>query len=87
MLLDGRCRRTLYTNVGRHIAGQIGHLKMISYMFVKLFGFGLILLGSYLIYVKRNLQDDSLLLGSGLILNGLLISTLGWIVKLDSKRK
>ena len=56
-------------------------------MSVKLFGIGVILLGLYIIYVKRQLEDDSLLLGSGLILTGLLITTIGWIVNLDSKRK
>lgn len=60
---------------------------MSNYMYVKLVGFGIILFGFYIIYVKRNLEDDSLLLGSGLILTGILLFIIGWIVNLDAKRK
>ena len=35
-------------------------------MYAKLVGIGIILFGFYIIYVKRHLEDDSLLLGSGL---------------------
>lgn len=60
---------------------------MPKYMHVKLIGIGIILFGLYMIYVKRHLEDDSLLLGSGLILTGSLLFIIGWIVKLDAKRK
>ncbi len=56
-------------------------------MYIKLLGLGLLLFGFYMIYIKRHLEDDSLLLGSGFILAGLLLIIVGWIVKLDSKRK
>ena len=56
-------------------------------MYVKLVGIGIILCGFYIIYVKRHLRDDSLLLGSGLILTGILLVIIGWIVNLDAKRK
>jgi hypothetical protein len=59
----------------------------ISLMKIKLFGFVVMVFASYLIYVKRDLHDDSLLLGSGLILTGLLIIVVGWTMQLDSKRK
>lgn len=39
-------------------------------MYVKLFGVGVMLLGTYIIYAKRHLQDNSLLLGAALILTG-----------------
>ena len=55
--------------------------------YTKLLGTGIIAIGSCLIYIKRHLQDDSLLLGTGLILIGVLILTVGWIERLDSKRK
>jgi len=60
---------------------------MPNYMYVKLVGIGIILCGFYIIYVKRHLRDDSLLLGSGLILTGILLVIIGWIVNLDAKRK
>ena len=50
-------------------------------MYVKLIGIGIILFGFYIIYVKRHLEDDSLLLGSGLILTGILLFIIGWICK------
>ena len=56
-------------------------------MSVKLVGIGIILFGFYIIYVKRHLEDDSLLLGSGLILTGILLFIIGWIVNLDARRK
>jgi hypothetical protein len=56
-------------------------------MYLKLFGIGLILFGSYLIYIKRHLSDDSQLLGTVLILAGLVIATTGWMMGLDPKRK
>ena len=56
-------------------------------MYIKLFGLGIIVFGSYLIYVKRHLEDDSLLLGSGLILAGVLITIVGWMVNLDSRKE
>jgi hypothetical protein len=56
-------------------------------MYVKLFGIGIVLLGFYLIYVKRPLEDDSLLLGAGLILTGILLFITGWIIRLDTRRK
>lgn len=56
-------------------------------MNIKLFGFGIMMFGSYLIYVKHNQGDDSLLLGSGLIFTGLLVVIIGCTVQLDSKRK
>jgi len=37
--------------------------------------------------VKRHLEDDSLLLGAGLILMGILLFVIGWIIRLDAKRK
>jgi hypothetical protein len=45
------------------------------------------LFGFYLIYVKRHLEDDSLLLGAGLILTGILLFITGWIIRLDARRK
>lgn len=56
-------------------------------MYTKSFGAGIVAFGSYLIYINRHLQDDSLLFGSGLILIGILVFTVGLIEKLDSKRK
>lgn len=56
-------------------------------MTVKLFGIGIVLFGFYIIYVKRHLEDDSLLLGAGLILTGILLYVIGWIIGLDAKRK
>ena len=56
-------------------------------MNIKLLGFGLISFASYLMYVNRNLNDDSLLLGSGLALAGLLILVVGRIAEADSRRK
>jgi hypothetical protein len=56
-------------------------------MSVKLFGIGIVLFGFYLIYVKRHLEDDSLLLGAGLILTGILLFITGWIIRLDARRK
>ncbi len=50
-------------------------------MSVKLFGIGVVLFGFYIIYVKRHLEDDSLLLGAGLILTGILLFIIGWIIR------
>ena len=55
-------------------------------MYTKLLGLGIMLFGVYIIYAKRHLEDDSLLLGSMLVLTGLLITIIGWIVKLDSRK-
>jgi len=54
-------------------------------MYVKLFGLGLMLFGIYLIYIKRHMKDDSLLLGSVLILSGALIIFVGWLAQAQRK--
>ena len=36
----------------------------------------------YIIYVKRHHEDDSVLLGAGLILTGILLFIIGWIIRL-----
>ncbi len=59
---------------------NLEYLQNANYMYVKLIGIGIILFGFYIIYVKRHLEDDSLLLGSGLILTGVLLFIIGWIV-------
>ncbi len=56
-------------------------------MYIKLLGFGLISFASYLMYVNRNINDDSLLLGSALTLAGLMLLVIGWIAEADSKRE
>jgi hypothetical protein len=56
-------------------------------MYTKLVGTGLAAMGSILIYTNRHLDDDSLLLGSGLILTGILLFTIGLLQQVDSKRK
>ncbi len=48
-------------------------------MYIKLFGLGIILFGVYLIYIKRHLEDDSLLVGSVSILSGGLVIVVGWL--------
>jgi drug/metabolite transporter (DMT)-like permease len=55
-------------------------------MYFKLFVSGIILLGSYLIYTNPDVKRDSLLLGVGIILAGVLLAVIGMIVKRDSKR-
>ena len=55
-------------------------------MRLKLFGIGVTSFGVYLIYMKRHLNDDSLLLGSALILTGILTITVGWMVRMDSRK-
>jgi len=55
-------------------------------MYIKLTGLGIALFGLFITYTNRHLEDDSLLLGSGLILTGLMIFTIKWIVRRDSKR-
>jgi len=54
-------------------------------MFIKISGLGIVVFGSLLIYIKRHLQDDSLLLGTGLILTGIFVFTIGLIVEMDSE--
>ena len=66
---------------------NLEYLQNANYMYVKLIGIGIILFGFYISYVKRHLEDDSLLLGSGLILTGILLFIIGWIVNMDAKRK
>jgi len=56
-------------------------------MYTKFFGTGLAVIGSILIYKNRHLDDDSLLFGSGLILTGVLLFTIGLLQQFDSKRK
>lgn len=57
-------------------------------MYIKLFGLGVLLFGLYIIYIKRHLDDDSLMLGSILALTGALIIIVGWLSEADfSKRK
>lgn len=55
-------------------------------MYLKLFGFGIAFFGLFLIYLNRHIEDDSLLLGSVLILTGVVLFTIKWIVRLDSNR-
>jgi hypothetical protein len=56
-------------------------------MYTKLCATGLAALGLFLIYTNRHLDDDSLLLGSGFILTGILLFAVGLLQQMDSKRK
>jgi ABC-type transport system involved in multi-copper enzyme maturation permease subunit len=50
-------------------------------MYFKLFVSGIILLGSYLIYTNPDVKRDSLLLGVGIILAGVLLTVIGMMLK------
>lgn len=61
--------------------------QIVKSMYSRLLGIAIAAFGLYLIYAKRHLQDDSLLLGTVLILAGVLMFTIGWITRMDGKRK
>ena len=61
--------------------------QIFAIMYFKLFVIGVILFGSYLIYTNPDIKNDSLLLGVGIILAGLLLTVTGMIVKRDSRRR
>ncbi len=54
---------------------------------IKILGLVIIILGSFIIYENYDYHDDSLLLGSALIMVGIAVLLIDILLAIDSKKK